>query len=34
MAEGRAEISVDVSPDDAWKLLREFGSLEQWMPGI
>ena len=34
MAEGRAEISVAASPDDAWKLLREFGSLEQWMPGI
>src|SRR5262245_65060607 len=34
MAEGRAEISVDVSPDDAWKLLREFGGLDQWMPGI
>ena len=34
MAEGKAEISVNASPDDAWKLLREFGGLDQWMPGI
>jgi mxaD protein len=34
MANGKAEVSVDVSPDDAWKLLREFGGLETWMPGI
>lgn len=34
MASGQAEISVDVSPDEAWKLLREFGTLAEWMPGI
>jgi len=34
MAEGRAETSVDRSPDDVWKLVREFGGLEQWMPGV
>jgi carbon monoxide dehydrogenase subunit G len=34
MADGKTEISVDVSPDDAWKLLREFGSLAEWMPGV
>ena len=34
MADGKAEISIDRSPDDVWKLLREFGGLEQWMPGV
>jgi carbon monoxide dehydrogenase subunit G len=34
MASGQAEISVNVSPDDAWKLLRGFGTLAEWMPGI
>jgi carbon monoxide dehydrogenase subunit G len=34
MADGKAEISIDRSPDDVWKLVREFGGLEQWMPGV
>ena len=34
MAEGKAETSVDRSPDEVWKLVREFGGLEQWMPGV
>jgi carbon monoxide dehydrogenase subunit G len=34
MADGKAEISIDCSPDDAWKLLREFGALAEWMPGV
>jgi len=34
MAEGKAEVSIDRSPDDVWKLLREFGGLAEWMPGI
>jgi carbon monoxide dehydrogenase subunit G len=34
MADGKAEVSVDVSPDDAWKVLREFGGLDTWMPGV
>ena len=34
MANGKAETSIDCSPDDAWKLLREFGSLGEWMPGV
>jgi carbon monoxide dehydrogenase subunit G len=34
MASGKAEVSIARSPDDVWKLLREFGGLEQWMPGI
>jgi carbon monoxide dehydrogenase subunit G len=34
MADGKAEVSIDRSPDEVWKLLREFGGLEEWMPGI
>ncbi len=34
MASGKAEVSIDRSPDDVWKLLREFGSLAEWMPGV
>jgi carbon monoxide dehydrogenase subunit G len=34
MADGKAEVSIDRSPDDVWKLLREFGGLADWMPGI
>lgn len=34
MADGKAEVSIDKSPDDVWKLVREFGGLETWMPGV
>ncbi len=34
MANGKAEVSIDRSPDDVWKVLREFGELADWMPGI
>jgi carbon monoxide dehydrogenase subunit G len=34
MANGKAEISIDRNPDDIWKVLREFGSLAEWMPGV
>jgi carbon monoxide dehydrogenase subunit G len=34
MADGKAEISIERSPDDVWKLLREFGALAQYMPGV
>jgi carbon monoxide dehydrogenase subunit G len=34
MADGKAEVSIDRSPDDVWKLLREFGGLDTWMPGV
>jgi len=34
MAEGKAEITIDRSPDEVWKLVREFGGLETWMPGV
>ncbi|HTL87008.1 MAG TPA: SRPBCC family protein [Acidimicrobiia bacterium] len=34
MASGKAEISIDRSADEVWKLLREFGGLAEWMPGV
>jgi len=34
MAHGETDISIDRSPDDVWKLVREFGGLDQWMPGV
>jgi carbon monoxide dehydrogenase subunit G len=34
VASGKAEVSIDRSPDEVWKLLREFGSLAEWMPGV
>jgi carbon monoxide dehydrogenase subunit G len=34
MAKGTAEISVNASPDEIWKTVREFGGLAEWMPGI
>jgi len=34
MADGKAEVTIDRSPDDVWKLVREFGSLNEWMPGV
>jgi carbon monoxide dehydrogenase subunit G len=34
VASGTAETTINRSPDDVWKLLREFGTLDAWMPGI
>jgi carbon monoxide dehydrogenase subunit G len=34
MADGKAEVSIDRSPDEVWKLVREFGGLDEWMPGV
>ena len=34
MADGKAEVSIDKSPDEVWKFVREFGGLETWMPGV
>ena len=34
MASGKAEISITRSPDEVWKVLRDFGGLAEWMPGI
>jgi carbon monoxide dehydrogenase subunit G len=34
MAAGKAEVSIDRSPDEIWKVMREFGGLDAWMPGV
>jgi carbon monoxide dehydrogenase subunit G len=34
MADGKAEVSIDRSPDEVWKVVREFGGLDTWMPGV
>ena len=34
MASGKAEASIARNPDDVWKVLREFGGLVDYMPGI
>ena len=34
MADGKAEVSIDRSPDEVWKVVREFGGLDEWMPGV
>ena len=34
MASGKAEASIARNPDDIWKVLREFGALVEYMPGI
>jgi len=34
MAEGKAEVTIDRSPDEIWKVMREFGGLDTWMPGV
>ena len=34
MASGKAEATIERSPDDIWKVLREFGAVAEYMPGI
>ena len=34
MADGKAEVSIYRSPDEVWKVVREFGGLDEWMPGV
>jgi len=34
MADGKAEVSIERSPDDIWKVIREFGALNEYMPGV
>jgi carbon monoxide dehydrogenase subunit G len=34
MASGSTEVTIDRGPDYVWKLLREFGGLAEWMPGV
>jgi carbon monoxide dehydrogenase subunit G len=34
MANGKSEISIDTNPDEIWKLIRNFGALAEYMPGV
>ena len=34
MAQGKSEISIERSPDDIWKVIRDFGGLANYMPGV
>jgi len=34
MAQGKSEISIDTNPDEIWKVIRDFGGLAQYMPGV
>ena len=34
MASGKSEVSIEKNPDDIWKLIREFGALADYMPGV
>jgi len=34
MAEGKAEVSIDRTPDEVWALVGRFEGLDEWMPGI
>ena len=34
MASSKAEASIACNPDDVWKVIREFGGLAEYMPGV
>ncbi len=34
MADARAEIAVNATPDATWAIVRDFHGLDAWMPGI
>ena len=34
MASGKSEVSIERSPDDIWKVIRDFGGLADYMPGV
>ena len=34
MANAETDISIDRSADDVWKLVRDFGGIAEWMPGV
>jgi carbon monoxide dehydrogenase subunit G len=34
MADARAEITVNATPDATWAVVRDFHGLDAWMPGI
>jgi carbon monoxide dehydrogenase subunit G len=34
MAGGKAEATIARAPEDVWKIIRDFGGLAEYMPGI
>jgi carbon monoxide dehydrogenase subunit G len=34
MASGKSEVSIATNPDNVWKLIRDFGGVAEYMPGI
>jgi len=34
MADAKAEASINRAPDDIWKVVRNFGGLADYMPGV
>ncbi|MEX2293306.1 MAG: SRPBCC family protein [Acidimicrobiales bacterium] len=34
MADGKAEITINRTPDEVWALVGRFDGLDEWMPGI
>jgi carbon monoxide dehydrogenase subunit G len=34
MASGKSEVSIDCAPNDVWNMVRNFGGLADYMPGI
>ena len=34
MASGISEVSIATNPDNVWKLIRDFGGVADYMPGI
>ena len=34
MAQAKSEASIDRAPDDIWKVVRNFGGLTDYMPGV
>lgn len=34
MAAAKSEVDIDRDPNEVWALVREFGGLAEWMPGI
>ncbi len=34
MAKGKAEVTIDRTPDEVWALVGRFEALDEWMPGI
>jgi hypothetical protein len=34
MATGQADIDINGSADDVWAVVGDFGTIDQWMPGL